>query len=164
MRLDPAESSIRIRIFAEGLFARLAHDLELAAGPLEGSVEGVAARVAFAIEDMRVVGTISGGRVDPEGLSASDRRDCLAKMRADVFHTDRGVIEVVASRSRSGQIRLPNGRSVDLSLTELHVEEARARGSASISLRAIGSDVVKGPMNAFRINDRIEVAFDLRFA
>jgi hypothetical protein len=164
MRLDPGKSSIRIRIFAEGLFARLAHDLELTTGPLEGSVDQDSARVAFTIEDMRVVGTIVGGRVNPDGLSASDRRDCLAKMRADVFHADKGPVEVVASRTRSGHIRLPSGRTVDLALSELNVEEARARGSASVSLRAIGSNVVKGPMNAFRIKDRVEVTFDLCFA
>jgi hypothetical protein len=161
--LDPARSSIRIRIFAEGLFARLAHDLELACDSLDGGVDGDTARVAFAIEDILVAGTISRGRVDPEGLSPGERRDCLAKMRADVFHAEKGMIEVVASRARTGHIRLPNGRRVDLALTELHVDGTRARGSAAISLRALGSDVVKGPMNAFRIKDRIEVTFDLQF-
>ena len=34
--LDPAKSRVRIRTFAEGLFAKLAHDIELECKKLEG--------------------------------------------------------------------------------------------------------------------------------
>jgi hypothetical protein len=40
----------------------------------------------------------------------------------------------------------------------------RAAGKLEVSLYAIGSDVVKGPMNAFRVKDRVLVTFDVVFA
>jgi len=164
VRLDPLKSSLRVRTFAEGLFSRLAHDLELACERLDGSVEGDAARIVFAIEDMRVLGTVSSGKLNPAGLSESDRRDCLAKMRADVFHAERGRVEVVATRDRAARITLPGGRTVPHTIGELEVEGAHVRGRTELSLRTLGSDPVKGPMNAFRVKDAIAVTFDLSFA
>jgi hypothetical protein len=39
----------------------------------------------------------------------------------------------------------------------------RVEGKLDISLNAFGSDPVKGPMNAFRVKDIVEVHFDLVF-
>lgn len=38
-----------------------------------------------------------------------------------------------------------------------------ATGSLDVSLSAIGSDPLKGPMGAFRIKDKVKVTFDLMF-
>lgn len=43
-------------------------------------------------------------------------------------------------------------------------DAVHASGSFEVSLMAIGSDVVKGPMGAFRVKDRVKVLFDVRFA
>jgi len=39
----------------------------------------------------------------------------------------------------------------------------RVTGTFDVSLSAIGSDPVKGPMNAFRVKDSVEVLFELVF-
>ena len=48
---------------------------------------------------------------------------------------------------------------------DLHAdgEAMRAKGSFDLSLAAIGSDVVKGPLGAFRVKDRVRVSFDAVF-
>jgi len=40
---------------------------------------------------------------------------------------------------------------------------ARVRGDLVVSLSALGSSTVKGPMNAFRVKDAVEISFDVVF-
>jgi hypothetical protein len=61
---------------------------------------------------------------------------------------------------------MPNGRVVEVALRpELHTDGdgLRATGTFAVSLASMGSDVVKGPMGAFRVKDRVAVVFDLVF-
>lgn len=165
-RLVSERSKIRIRTFAEGLLARLAHDLELECRSLEGEatledgrVEG---RIAFPVGGIEVSGTLRNGVLDPAGLSTSERRDCLAKMRAEVFRADQGTVRVVATSSGTASITLPDGRALCQQVT-LAVDLERAHGSLELALSALGVDPIKGPMNAFRVRDRLLVLFDLVF-
>ena len=174
--LDARKSRVRIRAFAEGLFARLAHDLELECRGLTGTAEqagpGVGgATIEAPIREFAVAGTLKSGRVDPAGLSHEQAQDCLEKMRVHVFHVRRGdgVVRVEATLDGGkGRFRLvfPNGRAVDR-LADVRLEssesEVRATGSFGLSLQSIGSDPVKGPMNAFRMKDMIEIAFEAVF-
>jgi hypothetical protein len=41
---------------------------------------------------------------------------------------------------------------------------AHAKGTVEVSLAALGSKPVKGPMGAFRVKDRVRISFDLVFA
>ncbi|MBX3191159.1 MAG: hypothetical protein KF819_29450 [Labilithrix sp.] len=174
--LDAARSRVRLQTFAEGLFARLAHDLELSCGELSGTGRGEGATAGSADIDapLRAV-TVTGvlrkdGSIDAGGLSPSDRNDCLAKMRSDVFH-DRGdgVVRVEA-RVEAGAARVrvvpPNGKAVEVTTrpdVRAEGDAIRASGKLEISLSAIGSDVVKGPMGAFRVKDVVTVVYDVVF-
>lgn len=182
--LDAARSRLRIRTFAEGMFARLAHDLELTCGGLSGAAErGVApardpreangtAKLDVPIARIEVSGTVKDGRLDPRGLSASDREDVLAKMQRDVFHArDAGAVVRVEATLEGGEMRVkvlpPNGRALERSASVRLAPEGdgiRASGTLELSLAGLGSDVVKGPMNAFRVKDRVEVDFEVVFA
>ncbi|MBX3224441.1 MAG: hypothetical protein KF795_28250 [Labilithrix sp.] len=175
--LDPDRSRVRIRTFAEGLFARLAHDLELVCRDVSGSGERMSpeqgsARVEVPIGKIDVAGTLRDGQVDPKGLSASDREDCLGKMRKDVFHAGDGALVRVEATVEAGKARVriipPSGRTVERPVSVRLEPEgesgARVTGSFDLSLSALGSDPVKGPMNAFRVKDSVEVRFELVFA
>jgi hypothetical protein len=175
LALDASRSRVRLQTFAEGLFARLAHDIELSCGELSGSAsrEGDAMQGTLDIDvPLRAI-TVMGvlrkdGSIDEGALSAGDRRDILAKMRSDVFH-DRGdgVVRVEA-RLDGGVARVrivpPHGKPVEI-VTRPDVraegEALRASGKLEVSLAAIGSDVVKGPMGAFRVKDGVLVHFDV---
>lgn len=172
--LSADKSRVRIRTFAEGLLARLAHDLELRCGDLEGTAtrdgEGGSAKIEAPIAAISVAGVLHGERVDERGLSPSDQRDVLEKMKRDVFHASGGGEVVVEATLDAGRARVkvipPNGRAFDATTRVELVDDAgavRARGSLSLSLSAIGSDAVKGPMGAFRMKDKVEIHFDLVF-
>src|SRR4051812_2024020 len=88
--LDPAKSRVRLHTFAEGLFSRLAHDLELECHGIEGTGErrgdgSGSASIRLPIGRIEVAGALKGGRVDSHALSPSDREEILRKMRKDVF-------------------------------------------------------------------------------
>jgi hypothetical protein len=176
--VDTAKSRARIRTFAQGLLARLAHDLELTCHGLTGKGDQTAAESGTAsleipIAKIEVAGTLKGERVDPNGLSPSDRADCLEKMVRDVFHTrasDGDVVRVEASLEAHGarvRITPPRGRAVERTVALRIAREGegtRVTGRFDLSLEALGSDPVKGPMNAFRVKDQVEVLFDVVFA
>lgn len=174
LALDPDKSHVRLHTFAEGLLARLAHDLELECRGLSGAAERLGEGKATAtleapIARIEVGGTLKDGRVDTRALSSSDRHDVLDKMRKEVFHRNEGVVRVEATLDGTeAHVRVvpPNGRAVERSVP-VRVDSSdgaqRVSGSLSISLHAIGSDPVKGPMNAFRVKDRVEVIFDVVF-
>ena len=176
--LDPARSRVRIQTFAQGLLARLAHDLELVCRSLTGGAERTStdkgsASVEVPIGAIEVAGTLKDGRVDPNGLSPSDREDCLVKMRRDVFHTTSGTAAIVrieaTLEAEKARVRLvpPNGRALERVVPVRLQPEGdagtRVSGRFDVSLSAIGSDPVKGPMNAFRVKDSVEVLFELVF-
>lgn len=171
-QLDPAKTKIRVRTFAEGLFSRLAHDLELDCAGVRGELErasgAATATLEVPLDRITVAGTLKSGRVDPAGLSPSDRADVLSKMRKDVFHATDGVVRVEArldastSRARLRVIP-PKGPSVETTVSITVTDGAIASGQVELSLSALGSDVVRGPMNAFRIKDVVEVRFEVAF-
>lgn len=171
LTLDTAQSALRIHTFAEGLLARLAHDLELRCGGLQGTAEpgGRTAKLEASIREIEVRGVLKRGDVDAGALSAKDREDIAAKMRREVFHAESGTIrvEVTMDGARARlHLTLPSGRTVDLETRPaLDEKDARvhARGTLELSLAALGSDVIKGPMNAFRMKDRVEVHYDVVF-
>lgn len=171
-----AQSRVRIHTFAEGLFSRLAHDLELACGELSGtaSFDGKSgtASIEAPLHGISVAGTVDkDGRVNERGLNPNEQRDCIAKMHHDVFHARpddvvRLAVHLDGDRARV-RIVPPNGRAIEEEISpKLHREESgsvRASGAFDISLMAIGSDVVKAPLNAFRVKDKVRVLFDVLF-
>jgi hypothetical protein len=169
---DSDKSKIRIRTFAEGLLARLAHDLELVATKTSGHGTRASATVEVDIHAIDVAGVLEkDGRVDDRGLSPSDKHDCLDKMRREVFRAKPGDVVRVEATLDGKRARLaittPNGRTVERSAgVDVRDEDGggvRVKGKVEISLASIGSERVKGPMNAFRVKDIVEVHFDAVF-
>lgn len=176
--LDASKSRIRLHTFAEGILARLAHDLELVCGELTGTATeleggGGTASIEVPLRGMTVSGVLGkDGSIDERGLTPTDRRECLAKMHKDVFHArPESVVRVeVHVEGDSARVRVipPNGKSVEAVVrAEVHPEGndggIRSSGRLEVSLSAIGSDTVKGPMGAFRVKDKVVVSFDVVF-
>jgi hypothetical protein len=168
--LDPDRSRVRIHTFAEGLFARLAHDLELTCTGLEGKAsrdgDRATARIEAPVSAIAVAGVLKGDRVEEHGLSTGEKHDVLDKMKKEVFHSsgDAKVVIEAALDGGSARVKLtpPNGRIYETTV-KATVTGERATGSFEIPLSRIGSDTVKGPMGAFRMKDKVLVLFDVAF-
>ena len=174
--LDAARSRVRIHTFAEGLFARLAHDLELSCSGLAGTASrrgdgSGTARIEVAVRDVLVTGVIGkDGRLDERALSPGDRREIATKMQHDVFRAGpEAVVRIEATlEGPQARVRLypPNGKGVEVILEpELTTDgtDLRAQGAFELSLTSIGSTVIKAPMGAFRVKDHVRVTFDVVF-
>ena len=150
---------MRIHTFAEGLFSKLAHDLELDCEGLRGTLDGGQAVIEAPIESIRVVGTLGKGT-----LSDSDKRDILEKMRREVFRAERGNVVIEATRDGM-RIRVPSGASASLPAPNIEgsADRISAKGSFELSMSSTGAGVVKGPMGAFRVKDRVVVHYDVSF-
>jgi hypothetical protein len=176
LALDTPRSRVRIHTYAEGLFARLAHDLALEHGDLRGSATRSAsghasADVELSLEGLVVLGVLDGERVDEHALSPSDRRDILEKMRREVFHAEHGVVRIHAEVPGGNAparvvVTPPRAMPITVLVRPDVIEEdggVRVRGTAALSLAALGAATVKGPMGAFKVKDRVDVRFDVLF-
>ena len=172
--LDPSRSSLRVFTYAEGLFARLAHDLELGIHEVEVRVdfEGGNPRVVahVPLASLRVEGVVKHGALRTDVLSEKDHHEILAKMRGDVFDgaspSDRLTLEASVSGSRvEGSLVLPSGKRValgfSLEATPGVDAVAHVKGAFDLSLKQVAGADVKGPLGAFRISDRVHVSLDV---
>lgn len=170
--VDTAASSISLRTRAEGLLARVAHDLEIAAPVFRGKVtldgEAWTAEIGVAVASLRVVGVIHGSELDRVALSSSDRAQIEQKMRQDVFFG--GVREVTAeargSSHAGGEATIAIGTRSQRVPVTLTVEappggNLKATGQLTLSLSKLGVKPIKGPLGAFRVKDAVEVLFTI---
>jgi hypothetical protein len=173
-QFEAKRSRLTVRTHAEGLLARLAHDLSIVLGGVAGEAEGEGdeegaprAKLRVPVEGMRVEGAVRGGAV--ESLSEADTKEIERRLREDVFQ-GKGWVGVDGDLER-GRVRARV--SVEGARTETTMETAvsvtrdgetvTVAGAGAVSLRGLGLREVRGPMGAFRVADRVEVAFEATF-
>lgn len=171
--LDPAATSIALHTFAEGLFSRLAHDLEIAAEGVTGTAttsgEGLGrASIDVPVAALRVVGAVKKGKVDPGVLSTNDRADIEGKIRSEVLAGSPSVhieAELKGGRAQFTVVAARNGRAtISCAVTTRRDGSAvEASGRCDVSLASLGIAPVKGPLGAFRLSDRVEIFFRATF-
>lgn len=168
-RLDSAASKLTIRTRAQGMLARLAHDLSLLARSIEGRAEldkdTWTASLTVA-PSLLVEGVVKSGRVDTTVLSPSDRQEIERKVEDELLRRREVRVEASGSSRTSGRakITVANGSTDVPAPLELHEREdgsLEAKGHAELSLQALGIPPVKGPLNAFRVADAVVVQFAL---
>ena len=170
--VDATAALITVRTRAEGLLARLAHDLELTAREVSGKVtvdgEAWTADLSVPVAALRVEGALHHGELDRSALSASDRAQAEQKMRDDVFFGGARLVKATAhGTSRTGgEATITIGsRSQRVPLTLSVAATAggltRATGQLTVSLTQLGVKPIKGPLGAFRVNDAVEILFAL---
>lgn len=162
-QLDPEGTRVRVYTFAEGMFSRLAHDLELEAplaevtGELDGAGDGHL-DVSFRAGSVRVIGFVKKGVTDEHGPSGSDRADIVERMLAALGATAESTIRARVEK-KGGRVTV-----------DLEVPTGRAKAEAAIreeggalvarlrySMPTLGMKPVKGPLGAFRLADHVEV-------
>lgn len=172
-RIDDKGSTVTIRTRASGVLARLAHDLEIRSTEVRGSAmtegDSWAAEASLPVLSLRVIGARKGDRVDPNELSPDDRAEIERKIREEVFG-GRGDIEVRGEGSTrmrgEGAVFIggaPRGRiRLAQAATEADDGSVSVSGRSEVSLRALGIADVRGPLNAFRVSDTVEVIYNFR--
>jgi hypothetical protein len=160
VKLDPERTVLTLHTGVEGLFAAMAHSLELRAQGVTGELEGEHGTVHVPVAGLRVVGALAHGRVDPEVPSPADKAEIERRIRETVLAgADEITIEVALTGPRARfTVHAPHGSQV-LSC-ELERSDLQVRGRCSVSLQALGVAKVKLPLGAARVADAVEVRFE----
>ena len=162
------ESKVRVRTFAKGLLAALAHDLELdlpiASSTIEQGDDGAwSGRVAVTIADIRVVGVLRRGTVSTDVLSAGDRAEIEKRLR-EAFAPARTLVVTGAGTAERPQLHaeLENKGKTPLRPDAVTItpmgDGVEVHASGTLSMRALGLPEIKGPLGAFVVKD--DVRFD----
>jgi hypothetical protein len=80
------ELECRVQTFAEGMLSPLAHDLEIDVGSGSMTIDEDRIEARFDAGSLSVVGTVKGGRTNPEGLSPGDYRKIEKSIQDEVLH------------------------------------------------------------------------------
>ncbi len=181
LRYEQGGSRLTIETRAKGMLAKLAHDLsiEVREPNVTASIEGgritVVARVRVA--SLSVVGVRKGGAVDRGVLSASDRADIERKIQGEVFRGPEVVVTMEAPLAdgalgegrrtvdATGRVEAA-GKSARVSsraTIEVASGRAKAQGRVKLDLPSLSITPPKGPLGAFRVDDEVEIDFDLAF-
>lgn len=161
----PNPATIHLFTFKDGLLARLAHDLRLSVQRFEIRRDGAALSGRFVPDSLVVDGVVGkGGRLDPEGLSASDKAKILRNSAEEILHTARhpditftGALEpgdVVA-----GQLTMV-GRTCDLRAA-VSTSGGRLRAEFTLVPSQWGIAPYKALAGAIKLQDRVLVTLDL---
>lgn len=166
--IDRQASTFTIRTRAKGLLAKLAHDLEIQAGRFDGEVDvdgdRWSARLRFPVSALTVVGALKGDKVDRAVLSPSDCAEIERKIQQEVLPTQHVSVAAEGSSRSEGTVVVEAPRGQQRQSVELTTEgrpggEIVTFGKLVLSLRALGIREVKAPLGAFKVDDRVEVAF-----
>ncbi len=170
LTIDSANSKLTIRTRAAGMLARLAHDLEFTAADIRGHAErndeGFSGELVAPVSGLRVVGQLHGDRLDPAGISNSDRVDIERKVRDEVFHGAKE-IHVRGHGTAWNQVdvtieTLLGKMSVPVSIRGIETDgRVRISGRTEVSLSKLGVREIKGPLGAFKVKDAVEVLFEI---
>jgi hypothetical protein len=170
-------SRLGIETTAKGLLAKLAHDLSITASDFsaQASFEADTATVVLRVpvRGLSVEGVRRRGVVDRTVLSSSDRTDIARKLREEVLTSAEVVITASATVAEGARRAAATGTiEVGRKTAPLRFDadvkrngaDATVSGRATVSLAALSIPPVKGPLNAFRVDDAIDVTFELSFA
>lgn len=171
------DTTITLETRAKGMLAALAHDLSIIAEPVLSTVvegDAVVATLRFAPARLRVDGVRKNGAVDRGVLSQNDRRDIETKMRAEVLRGTDVTVEArvpLADVAASGESRANlrakvtiagRTRELDVGATVARTDDrVTVRTNVGVSMESFGLAPVKGPLNAFRVDDRVEIRASL---
>ena len=169
--IDQAGSTITLRTEAKGMLSRLAHDLEIDASSFESSVdvegESWSAALTFPVAALRVTGAVKNGRVDTSVLSASDKSEIEKRIRTELPGREIQVRLEGQSRDRADvTVTAPRGeQKLSARLGNKQQDgDTVVFGDLRLSLKRLGVKEIKGPLNAFRVDDTVAVAFVIKLA
>lgn len=168
--LDSGSSKLTIRTRAQGMLARLAHDLSILARSIEGQAQLLDkdrwTASLTVTPSLLVEGVLKDGRVDTAVLSASDRQEIERRVLDEILRRQDVRVEASGSSRTSGNAKITvagtsASASAQLQLRERDDGSLEAKGHSELSLQALGVPPIKGPLNAFRVADAVVVEFTL---
>lgn len=156
------DGTIQVFTFKEGLLSRVAHDLQFHLERWEVTVEDGQVTGRFRPADLRLDGAVKNGRVDPGALKPKDRaqieRNVIEVLKAGQY-SEIGFRGTLEGDTLRGELTM-TGRAAPI---ECRVTPADGgyRGRVELKPTRWGIPPYKALMGAIKLQDRVEVAFDV---
>lgn len=181
LSFEPGESHLTVETRAKGMLAKLAHDLSIGATSLkcEATLDDgrLSLELSVPVAGLRVDGVRKSAHVDKSVLSSSDRSEIERKIREEVLRSSTVVVKTTCDApsglAQDGTHEVSAPLTVELGSAKTEVRTRAtvttaagrvvARGKATVSMPSLGVAPVKGPLGAFRVDDDIEIVYDLVF-
>lgn len=172
--MDAHASRVHIYTFAEGLFAKFAHDLALNAAPAGKGVstsEGATVALSFDVNDITVLGVRRKEFVDTEVLQLEEKLEIERRIRTEFFPAkEKNHFIDIEGQLKNGRavftFTTPQGRKTHLSAdvkAGIGEETALITGLCKLSLSSLGIGPIKGPLGAFKVKDEVHIDFHAVF-
>ena len=166
------QGTISVLTYKDGLLSRLGHDLRLTLERFEIEIDGDRVAGRFWPDSLQIAGAVRDGQLSPGELSQKDRRDIQGNI-AKVLQTKRhpevrfdGRVEQSAAGPSaakrlevSGTLRMV-GRQADLTI-EVHRDDGKLSGQLTLTPTRWGIQPFKALLGALRIQDRVDLEFEL---
>lgn len=167
-----ATARVELDTSAQGLLARLGHDLRLSVERFEIELAEGLVQARFALASLRVVGTLHGERCDTSAPSAGDRAQIERTVRDEILHVARNPEASWYARATLQPSMAPGGvMRGELSLCgrQAPVQLAITRSAQVLQARAVltpstfGIAPYKALGGALKVADRVVVQASLPF-
>lgn len=163
------DGTIRIFTYREGLLSAVGHDLQLSVGRFLVRADGAQVTVELHADSLVVDGAVRDGALDPRALSAKDLRDIRDNtVGKKILHTARHPVIRVTGTLRALEADTHElaatatlvGRSAPITVP-IRSEGGRLRGALTLAPSRWGIAPFKALLGTLRIQDRVDVRFDL---
>ena len=164
-----SQGTLEVFTFKEGLLSVVAHDLRLSLRRFTIEVDQDRVQGHFSLASLEIDGAVRGGKVESGVLSAKDLKEIRRNMDDKVLHIRKHPEVTFEGRVTSrpanrvqvdGKFHL-HGRQQALGI-ETIVEQGRARGKITLQPSRWGIPPFKALLGAIRLQDRVEIRWDLK--
>jgi len=167
--IDDTRATVHVFTFKEGVLSRLGHDLRFTLRGFTLELDGDEVRGRFPTDRLTLDGALRDGALDPGALSAKDIRDIDDNVAKDVLKTKRFPEAHFSGRvddPRSSQPRIEGslelvGRLSPLSIRARRERDGQLTGRVQLVPSRWGIKPFKALLGAIRIQDRVDVAFEI---
>lgn len=157
------DGDLHVYTFKEGLLSRVAHNLRLRATRFEVQVEGERVRASVWPESLKVEGTMEGEQLRTDQLRPKDTEEILKTIREKILKV-RAYPTVSFEGTLSGAVL-----SGELTLLgqkraargQVQHSAAGSQGTFQLTPSLWGIAPYKALMGAIKLQDRVEVRFEL---
>ena len=162
-------SGVWVTSFKDGLLSRVAHDVQLRLHRFTLTRDGDALTFRGQVDSLVVEGAVERGRLNDKRLTEKDRRDILDNVHRKILDTRRNpevvfrgdVVRNGLTATCEGTLTL-DGHTQPLTVSG-RVRDGVLAGRVELTPSRWGIQPFRALMGAIKLQDRLEVRFELPF-
>lgn len=166
-QLGPADGSLIVRTFREGVAAKVGHDLVIAVTRWEAALDGDASTLRLQADAYSL--EVREGLRGVKPLTDKDRAEIAKTIDEKVLRGQPIEFRSTAVQATEGGFAVDGELSLAGSTRPVRLQldvgaDGRARGAVTLAQSAWGIKPYRGLMGALKVRDEVEIAFEGRLS